>query len=125
MSRVGVVLNVPLRVAGLRDATMTLDVDGTGLEDFAQSEPLLGTTADGGKLAITIRGSWTFSLKGTGGHWVQTGTKTELPTTATFNGKPTDYHSSYAPGSGTYSCTRTSLTMSTDKQVQTDSWSKG
>jgi hypothetical protein len=117
--------NGPLRVAGLRGATMTFAVDGTGSEDFAESEPLLGTTADGGKLAITIRGTWIFSIKGTAGHYVETGAKADLPTTATFNGKPADYHSSYSPGNGTYSCSSSSLSMTTNDQVQTDSWSKG
>jgi len=117
--------NAPLQVVGLRGATLTLAVDGTGSEDFADSEPLLGTTADGGKLAITIRGTWAFSIKGTGGLYVETGTKTQLPTTAPFNAKPADYNSSYSPGSGTYSCTRSSLTLTTDDKVQTDSWSKG
>ena len=100
---------------------MTFVVGGTGSEDFAESEPLLGTTADGGKLAITIRGSWTFSIKGTAGHYVETGNKTDLPTTATYNGKAVDYHSSYSPGNGTYSCSSSSLTMTTNDQVQTDS----
>jgi len=117
--------NAPLRVAGLRGATMTFAVGGTGSEDFSESEPLLGTTADGGKLAITIRGSWTFRIKGTAGHYAETGNKTDLPTTATFNGKVVDYHSSYSPGNGSYSCSSSSLTMTTNDQVQTDSWSKG
>jgi hypothetical protein len=117
-------INAPLRVVGLRGATMTFAVDGTGSEDFAESEPLAGTAADGGKLAITIRGTWTLSIKGTQGHYVETGAKTDLPTTATFNGKQVDYHSSYSPGNGTYSCSSSSLTMTTDDQVQTDSWSK-
>jgi len=64
----GYTFNKPLRVAGLRGATMTYAVDGTGSEDLAESEPLLGTTADGGNLAITIRGTWIFSIKGTAGH---------------------------------------------------------
>jgi hypothetical protein len=116
--------NAPLRVAGLRGATMTFALDGTGSEDFAESAPLAGTTADGGKLVITIRGTWTLSIKGTRGHYVETGAKTDLPTTATFNGNPADYHSSYSPGNGTYSCSSSSLTMTTNDQVQTDSWSK-
>ena len=117
--------NAPLRVAGLQGATVTFSLDGTASEDFAQSRPLLGATADGGKLAITIRGTFAFSIKTTGHSYVETGTKTELPTTATFNGKPANYGSSYEPSSGTYSCTSSSLTMSTDNKVQTDSWSKG
>ena len=116
---------VPLRVAGLGGATLTLALDGEGSEDFAQSQPLLGTTAGGGKLAITIRGTFVFGITGTGHIYVETGTKTELPTTATFNGKTASYHSSYSPGSGTYSCTSSSLSMTSDNQVQTDSWSKG
>jgi hypothetical protein len=44
---------------------------------------------------------------------------------ATFNGKTASYHSSYSPGSGTYSCTSSSLSMIGGNEVQTDSWSKG
>ena len=117
--------NVPLRVAGLRGATLAIGLDGASTEDFAHSGPLFGTTADGGKLAITIRGTFAFTIKGTGHIYVETGAKTELPTTATFNGKPATYHSSYSPASGTYSCTSSSLTTISDNEVQTDSWSKG
>jgi hypothetical protein len=117
--------NAPLRVAGLRGATLTLATDGSASEDFAQSEPLMGTTADGGKLVITIRGKWTFTIKGTGGHYKETGAKTDLPTTATLNGQAVDYHSSYSPGQGSYSCSSSSLTLTTNDPVQTDIWSKG
>ena len=116
---------VPVSVSGLKGAKLTLGADGAETETFAESSPLIGTIADGRVLSITIRGSFTFYVHADGHQFVQTGTVTPLPTTATIGGVAVpDYHSSYVPGRGTYECSQRNLTMTTTDGVQTDSWSR-
>jgi hypothetical protein len=114
-----------LAVAGLAGATLTITSAGEEKENFDSSQPLEGTLADGRRLRITIRGSFDFHIKAGGGKYTETGSATDLPTTATVDGQPVNYHSSYAPGHGTYTCAGGSLTMTTGDGNQTDLWSKG
>ena len=117
--------NVPLEVAGLQGAKMTFTSDGKGVEDFGGSDPLLGTTADGHHLSITLRGTWPFHIHADGHRYVETSPKTPLQTTATVDGQSIEYSSYYTPASGTYTCAKSALTMTTDSGVQTDQWSRG
>ena len=115
----------PVSVNGLHSARLTLAADGTETETFAESDPLVGTIADGRELSITIRGTYSFHLHSDGHQYVETGTETPLPTTATIGGVPIpDYHSSYTPGRGTYVCSARNLTTAEASSTQTDSWSK-
>jgi hypothetical protein len=117
--------NVPVSVTGLGGAKLTLSADGHEAENFAGSEPLIGTLADGRELSISIGGSFVFRIHAHADSYTETGNVTPLPTIATVDGRSVpDYHSSYAPGSGTYSCSRQSLTMATSTGVQTDHWSR-
>ncbi len=117
--------NTPVSVSGLRGARLTVGGDGTEAESFAGSDPLVGTMADGRVLSISIRGSFTFHVHADGHQYVETGTNTTVPVTATIGGALIpDYHGSYSPGTGTYSCSRRSLTTTTGSGVQTDTWSR-
>lgn len=117
--------NAPVAVEGLRGTRLTISSAGDEREDFTDSAPLVGMLTDGRALAITIRGSFDFRIVARGGTYTETGTETALPTTASVAGIPiTDYHSDYTPGAGTYSCSSTSLTMTTNDAVQTATWSK-
>jgi hypothetical protein len=117
--------NTPLSVSGLHGARLTLGADGTENEVFAESNPLVGTLADGRVLSITIRGSFTFRLHADGHKYVETGKVTVLPVTANLDGVPVaGYHGSYSPGTGTYACSQRALTTTTSSGVQTDTWSR-
>jgi hypothetical protein len=116
-------LNVPVAVSGLDGARVTVGADGTETESFTGSKPLLGTLADGRVLSISLGGSFTFHLHADGRRYVETGTDTALPVTATLSGVPIlGYHGSYTPGTGTYECSQRNLTTTTSSDVQTDSW---
>lgn len=117
--------SAPVSVSGLAGAKLTITSAGDEKEVFDASEPLQGTVADGSILRITIRGSYDFRIKAVAGKYTETGTATQLPTTATLSGAPVNYHSSYEPGNGTYTCSGGSLTMVTAGEVQTDLWTKG
>jgi hypothetical protein len=115
----------PVSVTGLHGARLTLAADGTETEAFAGSDPLVGRIADGRELSIRIEGSYSFQLRADGHQYVETGTDTPLPTTATIGGVSIpDYRSSYSPGRGTYECSQRSLAMTTASGVQTDRWSR-
>lgn len=115
--------NVPVAVSGLGGARLTLEADGTETESFAGSQPLVGTLADGRVLSITLGGSFTFHLHADGRRYVEAGTDTALPVTATLSGVPIPgYHGSYTPGMGTYECSQRNLTTTTGSGVQTDGW---
>jgi hypothetical protein len=117
--------NTPLSVSGLHGARLTLGADGTEKELFAESNPLVGTLADGRVLSITIRGSFAFRLHADGHRYVETGKVTVVPVTANLDGVPvSDYHGSYSPGTGTYACSQRTLTTTTGSGVQTDTWSR-
>ena len=112
--------STPVSVAGLQGAKLMLDAGGSETLRFDASEPLVGTLADGRALSITIRGSATFHIHADGGKYTESGSGVQMPTTATLAGAPvTDYHSSYAPGAGTYSCSSKSLTVTTANAVVT------
>jgi hypothetical protein len=118
--------NVPVSVSGLDGARVTLGADGTETESFAGSKPLVGTLADGRVLSISLGGSFTFHLHTDGHRYVESGTDTPLPVTATLGGVPIPgYHGSYTPGTGTYECSQRNLTTTTSSGVQTDSWVRG
>jgi len=113
--------NTPVSVAGLRGARLTLGADGTETEAFAGSSPLVGALADGRVLSITIRGSFTFHLHSDGNQYVESGAVTTMSVAATINGAVIpDYHGSYSPGTGTYSCSQRTLTTTTRPDLQTD-----
>ena len=115
--------NIPVAVSGLAGARLTLGADGTETELFTGSEPLSGTLADGRVLSITLGGSFTFHFHADGRQYVETGSETALPVTATLNGVAiAGYHGSYTPGSGTYTCSQRNLTTTTGSGVQIDSW---
>jgi hypothetical protein len=117
---------VPVPVTGLQGAKLTVTAAGDERESFEGSLPLIGHLADGRELRIMIGGSLDFNIHAASHEYVETGTSTALPTTATIAGASiSDYHSSYMPGSGTYTCSRQSLTVTTSSNVQTDTWSKG
>ena len=116
---------VPLPVSGLAGSTLTITSAGEEKEVFDGSQPLVGTLSDGRKLVITIGGSTAFHIRGDGHKYTESGAKTDLPTTATLDGQPASYHSSYSPGTGTYQCSSSSLTLTTSDENQTDEWSKG
>jgi len=117
--------NTPVFVTGLAGARLTLGADGTESESFAGSAPLVGTLTDGRVLSITIGGSFMFHLHADGHQYVETGTDTALPVTATLSGAAIpDYHGAYQPATGTYQCSRQNLTTTTGSGVQTDSWSR-
>lgn len=102
-----------------------MGADGTEAESFAGSEPLVGTIADGRVLSIDLGGSFTFHLHANGGRYVETGTVTVLPVTATLDSESiSDYHGSYSPATGIYACSKQNLTMTTTSGVQTDSWTR-
>jgi hypothetical protein len=115
----------PVAVAGLQGARLVLDAGGTETIQFDASQPLVGTLSNGRVLSITIRGSAAFKIHADGHNYTETGSQTVLPTTATLDGAPiSDYHSSYAAGRGTYSCSPSSLTVTTASNVQTDTWTR-
>ena len=115
----------PVEVHGLAGTTLTIAPSGDEKLDFGGSKPLVGTLADGRLLSISIGGSIDLNVHAQGGEFVESGSSANLPTTATVNGDPiTDYHSSYGPGRGTYSCTSSSLVMTTDGVMQTMTWSR-
>jgi hypothetical protein len=117
---------VPVAVAGLAGATLTLTASGEEKESFDGSAPLVGTLSNGVRLAITIRGSIDYKIHAASGKYQETGAVVQLPTTATAGGAAVaDYHSSYSPGRGTYSCAGGGLTITTEGGNQTDVWSKG
>ena len=113
-----------LSVSGFEGSDLTIASDGAETLSFETSGPLVGTTKAGAKLAITIRGSATFHIHADGRSYTETGSTTELPTTATLNGKAIPYHSSYAPGHGTYACDAHQLVTASAGGVQTDTWSR-
>jgi len=118
-------MNTPVSVSGLRGERLTFGADGTETGVFAGSSPLVGALADGRLLSITIRGSYSFHLHADGHKYVETGTVTVLPVTAKVGDVPVaDYHGSYSPGTGTYTCSQKTLTTTTGSGVQTDSWSR-
>jgi hypothetical protein len=117
--------NTPVSVIGLHSARLTLAADGTETESFAGGGPLVGTLVDGRVLSIMLGGSFTFHLHADRGRYVETGSDTALPVTATLGGVPVPgYHGSYSPGTGTYECSQKNLTTTTSSGVQTDSWSR-
>jgi hypothetical protein len=117
---------VPLSVTGLGGAKLTIKSDGTRNEVFDGSSPLVGTTAGGQHLVITITGSVSFKVHGDGHKYVETGSRRQLPTIATIDGVPVSgYQSSYAPAQGTYQCAGPSLTTTTTSGLQIETWSKG
>jgi hypothetical protein len=112
-------------VSGLAGATLTLTASGEEKESFDGSAPLIGTLSNDLRLAITIRGSIDYRIHAASGKYQETGDVVQLPTTATAGGAPvTDYHSSYSPSRGTYSCARGRLTFTTEDGNQADLWSK-
>jgi hypothetical protein len=117
--------NVTLPVTGLRGAIVTFSSDGKESESFDGSAPLVGQSPRGDVLSITIGGSIVYRIHAADGDYTETGSKTQLPTMATLNGAMVEYHSSYEPGSGTYSCAGSNLTMITKGGVQTAMWSRG
>jgi len=117
---------VPLAVSGLAGATLAITSSGDEKQSFEKSQPLVGTLPSGLELRITIRGSIDYKIHASAGKYAETGTVVQLPTTATAGGAPvTNYHSSYSPGSGTYSCASGNLTLTTSGGNQVDTWSKG
>ena len=114
--------NTPVPVSGLRGATITFQLDGTETRDFTGSEPLVGDY-QGSQLVIKISGSVQFTIHASDGNFVESGTKTSLPTTATLGGDPIDYGSTYRPGYGQYQCIAGQLTFFSG--AQTDTWSRG
>ena len=117
--------NVPVAVTGLQGARLVIDSAGSETLQFDQSRPLVGNVTGGRVLSITIRGSAVFHIHADGHNYTETGSQTDMPTTATLDGAPvTDYHSAYAPGHGTYSCSSSSLTVTTASSVQTDTWTR-
>ena len=117
--------NIPVSVSGLSGAKLALGADGTEREVFAGSAPLVGMMGNGRVLSITVGGSYTFHMHADGRQYVETGTVTALPVTATLGGSPVlDYHGSYSPGTGTYECSQLTLSTTTRSGVQTDTWSR-
>ncbi len=117
---------VPVAVGGLAGAQLSLTAGGEEKETFEGSAPLLGMLASGLQLSITIRGALIFQIHAASGKYQETGSVVQLPTTATAGGVPVaDYHSSYSPGRGTYSCGGGRLTITTEGGNQTDVWTKG
>ncbi len=117
--------NAPVPVTGLAGARLTLGADGVEKEVFDGSGPLVGTVADGRVLSITIGGSTTYNIHADGHQYTETGTETSLPTVATVGGAGVaDYQSHYSPGTGSYQCSKQSLTMTGSTGVQTDTWSR-
>jgi hypothetical protein len=117
---------VPVAVAGLGGAKLTIKSDGTRQEVFDGSKALMGTTGAGQQLVIKITGSVTFKVHGDGKQYVETGSRKQLPTTATINGVPiAGYQSSYSPAQGAYKCDAKSLTTTTKSGIQTETWTKG
>lgn len=115
-------LNVPLAVSGLAGARMTISPDGSLTEVFDGSRPLVGVDRAGQQLVIGIRGTVHFHIHGDGKTFTETGTRVEMPTVASLNGQPVTYHSEQSPGPGTYTCSKTALTMTTANGVQADQW---
>lgn len=115
----------PVPVTGLAGARLTFGADGVETEVFDGSTPLVGTVADGRVLSITIGGSVTYHIHADGHQYTETGTETSLPTAATIGGaRVTDYQSHYSPGTGSYQCSKQSLTLTGSTGVQTDTWSR-
>lgn len=115
--------NVPVSVSGLAGASLKFSSSGEETGDFDGSDPLTGD-AGGRRLAIHIGGSFLFHIHADKGNYTETGSRTQLPTTATLDGVPIKYQSSYSPGSGTYTCSSSHLTMVTSDSVQTTEWSR-
>lgn len=115
----------PVPVTGLAGVRLTLGSDGLETEVFDGSAPLVGTTADGRVLSITIGGSVTYHIRADGHQYTETGTETNLPTNATIGGvRIADYQSHNSPGTGNYQCSNRSLTSSGGSGVQSDTWSR-
>lgn len=116
--------NAPVSVTGLSGATVTFSAGGTEDRVFDGSTPLVGTIG-GRQLSIKIVGSLEFKIHASKGHFVETGAKTTLPTSATLDGQPVAYQSYYEPDTGTYKCSSSGLTMTNTSGTQTDTWSRG
>lgn len=116
--------NSPVQVSGLSGARVTYSADGTETKTFDGSAPLVGSYG-GRQLAIKISGSVQFAIHVSGGSFIESGTQTQLPTTATWAGSPVGYHSYYTPGRGTYVCSSDQLIMDYNTGDQTDTWSRG
>jgi len=117
---------VPVAVSGMAGAKLSLTAAGEEKETFDGSAPLVGTLANGLRLAITIRGAVIYQIHAASGKYQETGEVVQLPTTATVGGAPVpDYHSSYSPSSGSYACAAGRLTITTESGNQTDVWSNG
>lgn len=115
----------PVPVAGLGGAKLRFGADGVETEVFDGSAPLVGTTADGRVLSITIGGSVTYHIHADGHQYTETGTETNLPTMATIGAVViSDYQSHNSPGTGSYQCSGQSLTTTGSTGGQTDTWSR-
>lgn len=112
----------PVAVKGGGGATVKFASSGAESGSFDGSDPLIGDY-QGHQLSILISGSYEFTIQASDGKYAETGTKTQLPTTATVDGQPITYHSSYEPSNGTYECSSTQLTMTTEDGDQTNVWS--
>lgn len=117
-------LGFPLPVSGLAGAQLKIQSDGTETLLFDGSRPLVGITRAGQQLAILLRGSVKFHVDGDGKNYTESGAVAQMPTTATLDGQPVSYHSAQTPGPGTYTCSRTAMTMTTEGGVQTDTWTR-
>lgn len=116
---------IPVPVTGLAGTRLTFGSAGVETEVFDGSGPLVGATADGRVLSITIGGSVTFHVHADGHQYTETGADTSLPTIATIGGaRVNDYQSHYSPGTGTYQCSKQSLTTTGSTREQTDTWSR-
>lgn len=116
--------NQTVSVTGLRGSTDTFWLDGTEKRVFDGSEPLVGNL-DGKQLSIKVSGSVEFTIHADNAEYVETGTKTQLPTKATYGGQPVDYQSWYQPTGGTYRCSSSTLTFVSSGGGQIDTWSRG
>ena len=115
--------NEPVAVKGAGGATVKFASSGAESGSFDGSDPLIGDY-QGHQLSILISGSYEFTIHAGEGKYAEKGTKTQLPTTATVDGQPITYHSSYEPSNGTYECSSTQLTTTTEDGVQTNVWSR-
>ena len=109
----------PVAVKGAGGATVKFASSGAESGSFDGSDPLIGDYK-GHQLSILISGPYQFTIHAGGGKYAEKGTKAQLPTTATVDGAPITYHSSYEPSNGTYQCSSTQLTMTTEDGVQTN-----
>jgi len=75
--------------------------------------------------SLGLGGSVTDHIHADGDQYTETGTETSLPTVATIGGvKVAGYESHDSPGTGSYQCSRQSLTTKGSNGVQTDTWSR-